>query len=225
VKSILYDDSDKRRGGNNMCHSKLINQIHTKFQTRTSKERPYIVALDGLSGAGKTTLVTNLESELKNICNVVVIHIDDHIVERNQRYNTGYDEWYEYYYLQWDVEMLREELFNKLHSNNPKLTLPFYEKSIDNIINKTISIEQDSIILIEGIFLQRKEWKAYYDFTVFIDCPREIRYERVLRRDTYIGDQQARLDKYKRRYWPGEDHYLETEKPIKNADKVYENIS
>jgi uridine kinase len=204
-----------------MCLNYLINEIFTNYHTRTNKDRSYIVGIDGLSGAGKTTLVNKLESELKNKCNVVVIHIDDHIVERNKRYNTGYEEWYEYYYLQWDVEMLTEELFKKIYERNTKLTLPFYENSIDKINNNTIPISQDSIILIEGIFLQRKEWKAYYDYTVFIDCPREIRYERVLKRDTYIGDLQARLDKYKRRYWLGENHYLENENPIKIVNKIY----
>ena len=153
-----------------MCLNELINEILTKFHKRTNKNRSYIVGIDGLSGAGKTTLVNKLESELKNKCNVIVIHIDDHIVERNKRYHTGYEEWYEYYYLQWDIEKLTEELFTKINCNNTKLNLPFYDNSIDKNINKTISITPDSIILIEGIFLQRKEWNTYYDFTVFIDC-------------------------------------------------------
>lgn len=203
-----------------MCLYELINEITTKFQKRTNKNRSYIVGIDGLSGAGKTTLVHKLKSELKNKYNVVVIHIDDHIVERNKRYNTGYEEWYEYYYLQWDVERLTEELFKKIYGHNTKLTLPFYENSIDKVNLKTISITPDSIILIEGIFLQRKEWKSYYDYTVFIDCPRDVRYERVLRRDTYIGDMHARLEKYKRRYWLGENYYLENENPINMASKI-----
>ncbi len=43
-----------------------------------------------------------------------IFHIDDHIVERNKRYNTGFEEWYEYYYLQWDIEWLRQKFFQKL---------------------------------------------------------------------------------------------------------------
>jgi len=204
-----------------MCLNELIEDLLSNFQNRTVRERPYIVGIDGLSGAGKTTLVKKLQDYLKNQCNIVVLHIDDHIVERDRRYHTRYEEWYEYYYLQWDAEMLVEKLFKKLHSNSTELTLPFYDKSIDQIEHKTLSIHSNCMVIIEGIFLQRKEWKEYYDFTIFVDCPREKRYERVLQRDSYIGNEQEILDKYKRRYWLGEDYYLETVKPTEIANKLY----
>lgn len=204
-----------------MCLTELIEVLLTQIQKRTNKKRPYVLGIDGLSGSGKTTLVSTLQSKMKDHCNVIVIHIDDHIVEKNKRYNTGYEEWYEYYYLQWDVDMLVDILFHRIHSNSPKLTLPFYDKLMDKINYKKLSLTPDSIIVIEGVFLQRKKWKAYYDFTVFIDCPREIRYERVLKRDRYIGNEQAILDKYARRYWLSEEHYLKTVKPLEMANKIY----
>lgn len=206
-----------------MSLNELVEELFTNFQERTEKSRPYVVGIDGLSGAGKTTLVNKLQSELKKQCDVVVIHIDDHIVERNKRYDTGYEEWYEYYYLQWGVNMLVDKLFKEIHRNSSKLTLPYYDKSMDKTDNKTLSIPSDSMIIVEGVFLQRKEWKSYYDFTVFIDCPREVRHERVLQRDRYIGNEQAILDKYKRRYWLGEEHYLKTVNPLKIANRIFKS--
>ena len=204
-----------------LCINELVAEIVTAFHKKKNEDLAFIVGIDGLSGAGKTTLVGELESQLKNVSNVVVIHIDDYIVERNKRYNTAFEEWHEYYYLQWDVEELKQQLFNKLFRNELLLNLPFYESSLDKVIQKTISVTPNSIILIEGVFLQRKEWKPYYDYAVFIDCSRETRYERVLERDAYIGDLQARLHKYKRRYWVAENYYIENVDPIKIADKVY----
>ncbi len=54
-------------------------------------ERPFIVAIDGLGGAGKTTFVKELVSMLENACTIHVLHIDDYIVESEKRYNTGYE--------------------------------------------------------------------------------------------------------------------------------------
>jgi uridine kinase len=202
-----------------MC---IAEEIKFQFSNRSQKERPLLVAIDGLSGAGKTTLVKTLKNELiKDNCKVIIIHIDDHIVERNKRYNTGHEEWYEYYYLQWDIKMLTSNLFETLHNNSNKITIPFYDKSTDTISTKQITVTSDSIVIIEGIFLQRKEWRNFYDFIIYLDCPRGTRFERVLNRDSYIGDYQTRLNKYKRRYWLGEEHYLSIEKPIKKADKIY----
>lgn len=97
--------------------------------------RPFIVAIDGLSGAGKTTLVHQLKNEIDN---VVVIHIDDHIVEKERRYHTGHAEWFEYYQLQWDTAYLKENLFEKLHHNEKQLHLPFYNKEEDTLTLQSI---------------------------------------------------------------------------------------
>ncbi|MEK5049038.1 MULTISPECIES: hypothetical protein [Bacillus] len=78
--------------------------------------------------------------------------------------------------------------------------MPFYNKEKDTFTQRTIKITPKSIVIIEGIFLLREEWKTFYDYVVFLDCPRDIRYERVLHRDTYIGDLEERLKKYQNRY-------------------------
>ena len=200
----------------------VAEEVLRRIQNYVVRSRPFIVALDGLSGAGKTTLVHKLERELSaRGCKVVIFHIDDHIVEREKRYNTGHEEWYEFYSLQWDVEWLRVKLFESLHNNVGEITLPYYDKTSNSYSTKKTVIETDSIVLIEGIFLQRKEWRKYFDFVVYLDCTREKRYERLLSRDTYIGDKQAILGKYNRRYWPGEDYYLKVENPLDNADMIW----
>lgn len=96
------------------------------------KENRFILGIDGLSRSGKTTFVTNLKENMKQeSIPFHIFHIDDHIVERNKRYHTGYEEWYEYYYLQWDIESLRQKFFQKLQ-NETKLKLPFYNNETDS---------------------------------------------------------------------------------------------
>ncbi|AWE07296.1 uridine kinase [Lysinibacillus sp. 2017] len=198
----------------------LIRQINDGYKKHV-EARPYIVAIDGLSGAGKTTLVNHLKEMLDNL---VIIHIDDHIVEQSKRYNTGHDEWFEYYQLQWDSNYLKEELFDKLYTNEKCLHLPFYNKINDTFTQQEIKIAPNNIIVIEGIFLLRDEWKNFYDYIVFLDCPKEIRYERVLHRDTYIGNLEERLNKYKRRYWPAEEYYLKNQKPLDLAHSIQKSF-
>lgn len=203
-----------------MFASETAEALYKQFSKRPNKNRPLIVGLDGLGGAGKTTFVKKVNQELKDYnCTVNVIHLDDHIVEKNKRYHTGYDEWYEYYYLQWDIDGLLNTLLKPLY-NSKHMHLSFYDKSTDSIFNRQVDVLADSIVLIEGVFLQRKEWKNFFDYVIFLNCPFELRRERALNRDAYIGDYQDRLQKYTERYWLGEKHYLATIKPCTIADLV-----
>ncbi|MCP8616304.1 kinase [Salirhabdus salicampi] len=198
----------------------ISQTISLQFSKRLHKDRPFIVGIDGLSGAGKTTIANQLLKEL-NMNKVMCLHIDDYIVEREKRYHTGFEEWYEYYYLQWDTKRLIHDVFVPLRNKGSKINLPYYHSTTDTTINTEIEVTDTSIVMIEGIFLQRKEWREYFDFVIYVDCPRKVKYKRVLQRDSYIGDYKKRLKKYKRRYWPGEQHYVNLENPMEKANIVY----
>ncbi|WP_339250896.1 kinase [Sporosarcina sp. FSL W8-0480] len=205
---------------NSMFVRGTAENLFHQFLNRSNKNRPLLVGIDGLSGAGKTTFVKEIKQELKGFnCEVKIFHLDEHIVERNKRYHTGYEEWYEYYYLQWDIGEIINRLLMPLHNSN-HLDLSFYDKSDDSISHRQIEVFTNSIILIEGVFLQRKEWKSLFDYVIYINCPFELRKERVLGRDSYIGDYHDRFKKYTDRYWPAEKHYLDTINPISIADLV-----
>lgn len=196
----------------------------SRYETEFSENRRFIVGIDGLGGAGKTTVAKELQHALELTNHqVYTFHLDDHIVETHKRYGTGNDEWFEYYFLQWDIGLIETELFKKLHESDP-ITLPFYHSPTDAVTRKPLSISSTAIILIEGIFLQRSEWRRYVDYMIYIDCLHELRAERVLDRDLYLGDDQERLDKYKRRYWLAEDYYVDEVDPIGNADYIYRVI-
>jgi uridine kinase len=200
----------------------VTDALLSKMQSHDPKGHSFLVGIDGLGGAGKTTFVKKLKQQLDSRnYEVIVLHIDNYIVERTKRYKTGHEEWYEYYHLQWDIRLMETELFKKLHTDSNHLTLPFYENTNDTILPKQITVRPGSIILIEGIFIQRTEWRDYFDFVIFVDCDQEVRVNRVLNRDTYIGDYKIRLEKYKKRYWVAEEYYIKNENPLGKADYIY----
>lgn len=201
-------------------YDNLIYRIKEGYD-KHFKTRPYIIALDGLSGAGKTTLVNQIKETLDNI---VIIHIDDHIVEKSKRYDTGQEQWFEYYQLQWDTQYLKENLYQKIKQNVSLLNLYFYQKEEDTHINKTINLSTNSIVIIEGIFLLRDEWKCFYDYIVFLNCPKETRSKRVLQRDEYIGNLEERLKKYNERYWVAEEYYMNKQNPFELAHYIQKSI-
>ncbi|WP_029425016.1 kinase [Alkalibacillus haloalkaliphilus] len=184
------------------------------------KSKPFIIGVDGLSGSGKTTLSKKLLKYIQSQgYKLSSIHLDDHISLKSSRYNTGHEEWFEYYYLQWDIELLTEQLFKRVN-NKANLYLPFYNKLEDDYVYREIQVRQKDFCIIEGIFLQRAQWKPYLDFTVYLDCPRDIRYKRIRERERNIGNKREIVSKNERRYWPGEEYYLRVEQPKAQADFI-----
>jgi uridine kinase len=139
--------------------------------------------------------------------------MDDYIVDRKNRYGTGNDEWSEYYHLQWDVAWLRENLFNNVKTKH-QLNLPMYNDELDTHHTQTISLPAAGVIIIEGVFLQRAEWRGFFDSVVYLDCTREERF----RRESEAT--QKNIEKFRNRYWKAEDYYLMNVCPLKQADWV-----
>jgi len=178
-----------------------------------------VLGIDGLSRSGKTTFANQLSQTLREQgISVCVFHMDDHIVERAKRYHTGNEEWFEYYYLQWDIEWLTHHLFRQLKTAR-QLELQFYHQEADAHTRRIVHLADSDVILVEGVFLQRREWRAFFDFVAYLDCPREIRFAREK------DDAKQDIQKFICRYWKAEDYYLQTEEPIKQADVVFDMTS
>ncbi|MBD1372026.1 hypothetical protein IC620_06585 [Hazenella sp. IB182357] len=176
----------------------------------------FIFGVDGLSRAGKTTFVKRfipfLESHALRVC---AIHMDDHIVSYHQRYHTGHPEWVEYYRMQWHVDGLSSQLFQPLRAEDT-LVLPFYDKESDLHHTQTIHLPQTGVVIVEGIFLQRPEWRSYFDFVLYLDCAREKRFSRENKTE------QKNRTKFENRYWKAEDYYIDSVNPTKTADLVFQ---
>ncbi|ENQ3108601.1 uridine kinase [Bacillus sp. 491mf] len=174
----------------------------------------FILGVDGLSRSGKTTIVEKLSQNMKEKkIPFHVFHIDDYIAEREKRYNTGNEEWYEYYKLQWDTDWLSRNFFGNLKSTN-HLILPIYDNESDTHSRQEVQLTNASVIIVEGVFLQRKEWRNFYDYVVYLDCPRSKRFLRE------SEDTQKNIAKFENRYWKAEEFYVNTEAPDKHADLV-----
>ncbi|SHF17712.1 uridine kinase [Tissierella praeacuta DSM 18095] len=200
----------------------LLNKIIGKYDSG----KTIIVGIDGLGGAGKSAITELLKTQLQNSNYYpVVLHIDDFIYPRYIRYDEFKEEWYCYYNIQWRYDYLIKEILLPVREGiEIDKQVELYEKENDLYILEQIKIPQGSILLIEGIFLQRKEIKEYFDYMVYVELPKDIRLSRVINRDTYIGDDKDIKLKYERRYFPAEDKYIKDYCPAENADFVLENI-
>lgn len=198
------------------------NFIADEIKKLYDPERTVIIGIDGLGGAGKSTVseeICRIFSE--DGVHITILHIDDFIHPRAVRYSDRMAEWECYYYLQWRYDYLIDEIIKPIRSGAPfHKKIELYDKDNDSYILADTDIPVGSIVIIEGIFLQREELENLFNHMIFIDVPEEIRLKRVLERDGYIGDKEQIAEKYNSRYFPAERYYCENCSPARKASLV-----
>lgn len=199
----------------------ITNSIE-QIKSRYSSDRTLLVGIDGLGGAGKSTISEQLCRKLwEDGFKVTVFHIDDFIHPKVIRYNENYPEWECYYHLQWRYDYFLNAVIRPAKAGqNVNQEIALYDKENDAYRTERFCIEKGSIIITEGIFLQRSELEGCFDYMIYMDIPEELRLRRVLERDGYIGDRAEIQAKYENRYFPAERYYVEQYRPEQKADCV-----
>lgn len=191
-----------------------------------TNNRTVIVGIDGLGGAGKSTISEELLSLLQSDGHhVSLLHIDDFIHPKSVRYNDDFAPWECYYNLQWRYDYLINEIILPLKKGEAICKdIELYDKDNDTYFTQNICLPKGSILIIEGIFLQRDELRDVFDYMIYIDVPEKTRLARALKRDGYIGDSEQIRAKYEERYFPAERFYVKSCNPETKADYTVRSI-
>lgn len=138
-----------------------------------------VIAIDGHSAAGKSTLAAKLGTELRG----VVIAGDDFYrvmdpVERAQLTPAqGASEYY-------DWQRLRREVLEPLRDGRPA-TFRRYDWDRNELGDKEVRIDPKSWVILEGLFSTRSELADLVDVSVLVDVPAALRRHRQLQRDDH----------------------------------------
>jgi len=193
---------------------------------------PVRVAIDGVDGAGKSTLADDLLLPIERLGRPVIrASVDGFHNPRSIRYARGSDSAEGFYHHSYDYRRLTGELLEPLgpggsrtyrtcvfdHRTDRAVDMP-YHRAADN-----------AILLLDGIFLHRPELRHHWDFTIFVCVDFNVAIERLLRRDG-VGegeyDDGARVEFLRRwgvRYRAGQELYLNDVNPLQLASLIVYN--
>ena len=73
----------------------------------------------------------------------------------------------------------------------------------------------DAVVLLEGVYSTSELLRLYCDYTIWIECPYDVRLRRGLERD---GESMRAT--WVDHWMPAEDRYVEAEHPEAKADLV-----
>ena len=167
-----------------------------------------LVGIDGLGAAGKSTLADALLMERPD---ATVVHGDDFYgpEERDWRSWTAREGTERYF----DHRRLESQLLRPLRAGRVARFQRYDWPS--NSLDGWVQVNPAGLVIVEGVYVLRDRLRAYWDLTVFVDAPRELRQQRLHAR----GESDPG---WIERWSAAEDYYERTARPADAADLVVE---
>ncbi|MBZ9678623.1 nucleoside triphosphate hydrolase [Mesorhizobium sp. ES1-1] len=164
--------------------SELAHLAATIFK-RAGKAPRFTVAIAGPPGAGKSTLSAGLHDLLPDGAAEVVpmdgFHFDDIVLERRGlRARKGAPETFDFAGF--------ETLLKRIRAGEPDIAIPVFDRSMELSRAAASIVGADTkFILVEGnyLLLDEEPWSRLaplFDFTIFVDVPRDELKRRLLER-------------------------------------------
>jgi uridine kinase len=204
---------------------KYLSYLLENYQT----DSQILVGIDGVDTAGKTLLANELTNLIHNRP-VIRLSIDGFHNSRKIRYQKGDLSPNGYYRDSFNYDFLINNVLIPLKNNKNKITSKIFDFiSNTNIQKEQITVPQNALIIFDGVFLLRKEIEKFWDIKIFLDITFNEVLHRAIMRDKYLfAEENKLLEKYRKRYIPGQKIYLEEENPKQKADIIikyddYEN--
>lgn len=209
-----------------MTRAELLNQLAAHI-VAIQLPHPTRVAIDGIDASGKTTLANELVEPITR-CGRSVIRasIDGFHRPRAERYRRGKDSPEGYYYDSFDNAALRANLLDPLGPNGNRFyRCAVFDYRTDAPLNSSFTqAASNAILIFDGVFLLRPELINAWDYSIFLHVDFEIALARAMPRDLANGgSSQAIAERYRQRYIPGQEIYLQTAQPQNHANVIVNN--
>ena len=153
-----------------------------------------VVALDGFSAAGKSTLASVMVERL----DAAVIHGDDFYrdMPEAERLELSPAAGVEAYF---DWQRMRSEAIEPLRYGSPA-TFQRFDWEAGSGLTDSVTIDPRPVVIVEGVYSGRSELAQLVDLAVFVNTPEEVRRRRrQLRHDA--SEWELRWDAAERLYF------------------------
>jgi uridine kinase len=207
--------------------SELVDQLTTAV-LELHTEEPTLVAIDGRSAAGKTTLADELAVRVSEKGRPVLRSSLDHFHPPGHKYRSSERRYTpaSYYAEGYDYATFRAFVLDPLRASGSRsCRLAFWDSFNDvPFPEHWTDVPSGVIVVIDGIFLLRPDLRQYWDYTIWVDIDWESMLERAGKRDAaWIGSAEIAIDRYHTFWIPTHELYEAETNPKSRANAIVDN--
>ncbi|WP_346939830.1 hypothetical protein [uncultured Clostridium sp.] len=218
-------------GGIKLECDELIKHITKKIiaQKLIIQDRCLMVGIDGQGCSGKSTLSQNIKNSLlESGIKAEVVSIDDFCNKRATRYSDELPCWKQQYHNNFDYMKFENDILKQARITGKIEFSDFVLDTLKDEYTKKLDVSLDSegILIIEGIFIFKNEFKKYYDYSIMLVVETNEQLRRASERDIFKNDNlKVLLNKYNNRYIPAYRLYEKIDNPYSFVDLIIDNTN
>jgi uridine kinase len=187
---------------------------------------PLRVAVDGITSSGKTTFASEVAEAVGAQGRPVArVSMDGYHHRRAHRHRQGRLSADGYYEDAYDLDRAARELLQPL---GPGGTRRYRDRIIDLATDEPADswaeAAPDTVLVVDGSFLQRAELRDHWDEVIYLDVAFEVALARGVARDAAaFGGRDAATEAFTQRYHAAGHRYLDEVDPRRRATIVIDN--
>ncbi|MBB6373010.1 uridine kinase [Pseudonocardia eucalypti] len=206
-----------------MTRARVLGRVADHLVARLPGRRVR-VAVDGVTGAGKTTLAGELAAAVRERGRpAVIVSMDGFHHPRAHRYRAGRLSAEGYYRDAYDFQAFARLVLAPLGpGGNGRFPARIIDLAADAPVDEPPSTaEPDTVLLVDGTFLQRTELAPHWDETIYLDVDHSLARQRAVQRDisnaAVFADADEAERAYRERYHPACRMYADEVDPAVRA--------
>ena len=206
--------------------TRLIGDVADTISQRSP--RRLRIAIDGRTGAGKTSFGHELATALRNLGRSTLrASLDDFKHPWRDARERGYDRvsGEGYYRNAYDFRSAVDLLLIPAGSQGSGEVVLCAHDPLTGVDYRTtlVSAPDDAVLIVDSVFALRPEYDAYWDLRIWLEVEPEIAVARGIRRDLDAEGIDEATRVRRERYGPAEEIYISEVRPIFKADLIIDN--
>lgn len=191
-----------------------------------SEQRSLLVGISGIDGSGKGYVAKQIEARLgQHLIAAANINADGWLNLPDRRFDAINPAKHFY-----ENAIRFDELFSKLllplkDHRSVSVAADFAEETAGNYRKHTYNFKDVGVVLLEGIFLFKREHRELFDLAVWVDCSFPTALARALVRTQEGLSSAETIRAYQTIYFPAQKIHFARDNPRETADLILNNDS
>ncbi len=187
-------------------------------------QRSLLAAISGIDGCGKGYLTARIVDALQTKgVRAVAINVDGWLNLPNRRFDASNPAEHFYLHAIGFQEMFTELILPLRDRRSLRIIANHAEETSTEYRRRVYEFEDVDVIALEGIYLLKRAFQAYYDLSVWIECSFDTALERAIPRAQEGLSPEGTVRNYRTIYFPAQEIHFQRDDPKAEATLIINN--